>query len=283
MAGRTRVGTGAKDAGAKTAPRGAARKAESRKGAKNGRAAIPPPNGAHGLPIVPVKARPSRAERAFAEERQREIDDVCSAWAAIVAERMAADQDFAEIVERYGDGPTDLRGLFLWDALQAAESHLAVVNGVIARNLGSDRRADPFAILAELRLEQRRLASVYGVNAFLAVLNQMSPNKPKWVGLSAEIDERIAVLSLAHQTLGYALETARVSAPDADLTDRILRAAQHEAVWALRRAGDTGLAACAAAAAFFSELQVDGLGTTEEVASLYTERARARGSSPPPS
>jgi hypothetical protein len=142
----------------------------------------------------------------------RRIDDVCAAWAAIVAERMAADQQFTDLYEAYRTRSADLRGLFAWDALHAAEAHLALVNSALARHIGDDGRADPRAILADLRWEQRKLAAVYSVNAFLAVLNQMSPHKAKWANLE-EFDPRIAVLSLAHQTLGYALECLRLADP----------------------------------------------------------------------
>jgi hypothetical protein len=193
---------------------------------------------------------------------------------------MAADQVFAETFEQYHTRPRDLRGLFLWDALQAAESHVALVNTVIARHLDG-RMADPFTILGELREEQRKLAAVYAVNAFLAVLNQMSPNKPKWIQLEGELDPRMAVLALAHQTLGYALEAARVEAPP-DLTEEILRAAQDESVWSgARDAGDRTLAACAAAAAFFRSLGgAEELGSIDGVVGLYETRGKARSEPP---
>lgn len=225
--------------------------------------------------LVPVKARPSRSEREFAEQRAQEIDDVCAAWAAIVAERMAADQVFAETYEQFQTRPRDLRGLFLWDQLHAAESHVALVNAVIAKHL-EGRRADPFAILGELRQAQRKLAVVYAVNAFLAVLNQMSPNKPKWISTEV-LDPRMAVLALAHQTLEYALEAARIEAPG-DLTEAILAAAQHESVWTgARDASDRTLAACAAAAAFFRSLGAHDLGSIDEIVALYETHARKRG------
>jgi hypothetical protein len=226
--------------------------------------------------LVPIEALPSRHERVLAESLGHQIDDVCSAWAAIIAERMAADQVFAETYELYQNRPRDLRGLFLWDALHAAEAHVNLLNTVIARHL-SGNRADPFAILGELRHEQRRSAAVYGVNAFLAVLNQMSPNKPKWLS-TTDLDPRMAVLAMAHQTLEYALEAARVEAP-ADLTEEILRAAQDESVWSgARDAGDRTLAACAAAASFFRALGIQDLASVNEVASLYETRVRSRAS-----
>ena len=264
-----------------------AKKAELAKPRKRGAAArpngsatpaIPPPPGASqagsDARLVPVKARPSRSEREFAEARAREIDDVCAAWAAIVAERMAADQQFAETFEQFQTRPRDLRGLFLWDALHAAESHVALVNTVIARHLDG-RRADPFAILGELRAEQRQLAVVYAVNAFLAVLNQMSSNKPKWLPMES-VDERMAVLALAHQTMEYALEAARIEAPP-DLTENILLAAQDESVWSgARDAQDRTLAACAASAAFFRALGAEDLGSIDEVVTAYDARSRSR-------
>lgn len=224
--------------------------------------------------LVPVKARPSRSEREFAERRAQEIDDVCAAWAAIVAERMAADQVFAETYEQYQTRPRDLRGLFLWEQLHAAESHVVLVNAVIAKHL-EGRRADPFAILAELREAQRKLAVAYAVNAFLAVLNQMSPSKPKWISTEV-LDPRMAVLALAHQTLENALEAARIEAPG-DLTEVILEAAQHESVWSgARDASDRTLAACAAAAAFFRSVGAQELGSIDEVVTLYETHARGR-------
>lgn len=236
--------------------------------------AIPPP-APRTARLAPVKARPSRSERAIAEARAREIDEVCAAWAAIVAERMAADQAFAEAFEQYQKRPRDLRGLFVWDALHAAESHLALVNAVLARHLDG-RRADPFEVLADLRAEQRRMAVVYAVNAFLAVLNQMSPNKPRWLPFE-DFDPRMAVLALAHQSLVYALEAARVPAPP-DLTEHILQAAQDESVWTgAREAPDRTLAACAAAAAFFRALGADGLGSVDEIVALYETRAARAG------
>lgn len=224
--------------------------------------------------LVPVKARPSRSEREFAERRAQEIDDVCVAWAAIVAERMAADQVFAETYEQFQTRPRDLRGLFLWEQLHAAESHVALVNAVIAKHLDG-RRADPFAILAELREAQRKLAVAYAVNAFLAVLNQMSPNKPKWISTEV-LDPRMAVLALAHQTLENALEAARIEAPG-DLTEVILEAAQHESVWSgARDASDRTLAACAAAAAFFRSVGAEELGSIDEIVTLYETHAKGR-------
>lgn len=223
-----------------------------------------------------VKARPSRAERAVGDDRMRQIDEVCSAWAAIVAERMAADQQFAELYESFSSRSGDVRGLFLWDALQAAEAHLAMVNTSIAKHLGEDGRADPRAILAELRWEQRKLAAVYAVNAFVAVLNQMSPQRAKWIALE-EFDPRFVVLSLAHQSLGYALEALRVP-EHGDLTDLILKATQDDSVWRNSHRDDTGklIGACSAAAAFFRLIGANDLVTGEEIAALYMTRARAR-------
>jgi hypothetical protein len=227
--------------------------------------------------LAPIPARPSRAERAVADERSRRIDEVCAAWAAIVAERMAADQQFADLYELYGNRTADLRGLFAWDALHAAEAHLSLVNTCIARHLSDDGRGDPRAILAELRWEQRKLAAVYAVNAFAAVLNQMSPKKAKWVSMQ-EFDPRIAVLSLAHQTLGYALEALRFD-PPGDLTDHILKASQDQRVWAIEPERDAHRlnAAAYAAAAFFRAIGATELSTAEEIGSLYTTRAKSRG------
>ena len=248
-----------------------------------GRASRPKPptrdaSNGHDAEVSLVKARPSRAERAGAEERMRRIDDVCSAWAAIVAERMAADQQFTELYEAYRTRSADLRGLFAWDALHAAEAHLTLVNAALARHIGDDGRADPRAILADLRWEQRKLAAVYATNAFLAVLNQMSPHKAKWANLE-EFDPRIAVLSLAHQTLGYALESLRLSAPG-DLTEKILTASQQEHVWASRfevSAEESRLrGACSAAAWFFRSVGAAELTTAEEIFALYVTRAKSR-------
>lgn len=206
----------------------------------------------------------------------RRIDDVCAAWAAIVAERMAADQQFAELYEAYRTRSTDLRGLFAWDALHAAEAHLALVNSALARHIGDDGRADPRAILADLRWEQRKLAAVYAVNAFLAVLNQMSPRKARWANLE-EFDPRIAVLSLAHQTLGYALGCLRIDDPG-DLTEKILGATQQEPVWESKLDSDESKlrGACVAAAGFFRSVGAEELTTGEEILALYVTRARAR-------
>ena len=233
--------------------------------------------------ISPTPARPSRAERVVADERSRRIDEVCAAWAAIVAERMAADQQFADLYEVMGSRTSDLRGLFAWDALHAAEAHLSLVNTCIARHLSDDGRGDPRAILAELRWEQRKLAAVYAVNAFAAVLNQMSPTKPKWVSMQ-EFDPRIVVLSLAHQTLGYALEALRCEAPG-DLTDHILKASQDQRVWAIEPEGDAHRlnAAAYAAAAFFRAIGATDLSTAEEIGALYSTRAQARRGQLPPS
>lgn len=242
----------------------------------NGRARA----GTHGdeRRLAPVAARPSRVSRAQADARLEEVDAVCAAWADIVAERMTADQTFADLVDQLRHASRDLRGLFLWDAMQAAESHVALINDVLAKHI-TDRRGDPIAILEELRARQLRVAAVYAVNAFLAVLNQMKAQKPKWLALEGELDPRFAVLALAHQTLGYALEAARVEAPP-DVTEQILTATQDETVWVWRRMPEPGtdtLAACAAAAAFFRSLGANVLTGTDEVAALYGEHARTRG------
>lgn len=252
---------------AKTAPKSA--KARPDAGEKRRSDAAP-------SEIAPIKARPTRAERANADERIRRVDEVCAAWAAIVAERMAADQQFAELYEAYENRSSDLRGLFAWDALYAAEAQLQLVNAALARHVGEDGRADPRAILADLRWEQRKLAAVYAVNAFLAVLNQMSTRKPKWVALE-EFDPRIAVLSLAHQTLGYAMASLRMPEPG-DLTERILAATQHEDVWGEQHDSDESklASACAAAASFFRSVGASELTTGEEILALYVTRARGR-------
>jgi hypothetical protein len=231
---------------------------------------------AHSTDVEPIDARPSRAERIEGDIRQRRIDEVCAAWAAIVAERMAADEKFAEQFEAYGKRTTDLRGLFAWDALHAAEANLSLVNAAIARHLSDDGRGDPRAILADLRWEQRKLAAVYAVNAFVAVLNQMSTAKAKWVSME-EFDPRIAVLSLAHQTLGYALDALRIEAPG-DLTEHILKASQDQTVWAIEPERDPHRlnAASYAAAAFFRAIDAPELVTAEEIGSLYVTRAKSR-------
>jgi len=227
--------------------------------------------------LTPVAARPTRTVRTRSDERLAEIDATCAAWADIVAERMAADQNFADLVEQVGQLEVrDLRGLFLWDALQAAEAHVSLINDVLAAHI-VDRRADPVAILDDLRARQLRVAAVYAVNAFLAVLNQMKPEKPKWLAMD-DLDPRFAVLALAHQTLGYALEALRIEATT-DLTDHILAATQDEAVWVWRRMPEPGtdtIAACAAAAAFFRSLGADRMTSTDEVAALYGEHAKQR-------
>lgn len=271
-----------KSAAAKNGSKSRAQGAANLAPASPARPTIPPPSN---VVEAKAKAHSTKAERAFAQARQQEVDDTCAAWAAIVAERMAADQDFAQLVEEYASRPGDLRGLFLWDALHAAESNLTLVNGVIARHLGADRRADPMAILGDLRLEQRKQAATYAVNAYLAVLDQMSPAKPKWVGMTGEFDQKIAVLALAHQTMGYALAAGRIATPEGDLTDHILHAAQDETVWAFRRGpdGDRLFASCAAAAAFFRTVaaldpnggNASGLNTLEDIVELYVERARS--------
>jgi len=227
--------------------------------------------------LSPVRARPRRDDRADVKARLREIDEACNAWADIVAERMAADQTFADLVEQYHmQPPRDLRGLILWDALQAAEAHVSMITEVLARNLDG-RSGDPVVILEELRAQQRRVAAVYAVNAFLAVLNQMNAEKPKWLTMDYP-DERFAVLALAHQTLNYAIEAARIEAPP-DLTEQIIEATQDPAVWVWRRMPEQGtdtLAACAAAAAFFRSLDADVMTSTDEVAELYAAHSASR-------
>ena len=226
--------------------------------------------------LEPKRARPSREQRAGDAARLDEIDRVCSSWADIVAERMSADQTFADLVEQYHmQPPRDLRGLILWDALQAAEAHVAMITQVLAEHLDG-RSGDPVAILEDLRARQLRIAAVYAVNAFLAVLNQMQPEKPKWLSLDF-LDPRFAVLALAHQTLGYAIDASRVEAPP-DLTEQIIEATQDPAVWVWRRMPEPGtdtLAACAAAAAFFRSLDAEVMTSTDEVAALYAEHGAA--------
>ncbi len=104
----------------------------------------------------------------------------------------------------------------------------------------------------------------------------MSPRKAKWANLE-EFDPRIAVLSLAHQTLGYALESLRISDPG-DLTEKILAASQQEPVWESKHDSEEIKlrAACAAAAAFFRGIGTEELTTAEEILALYVTRARAR-------
>jgi len=226
--------------------------------------------------LSPVRARGGRAQRVADRDRLTEIDETCNAWADIVAERMAADQTFADLVEQYQmQPPRDLRGLILWDALQAAGAHVSMITEVLGTHL-EGRRGDSVEILADLRERQRRIAAVYAVNAFLAVLNQMNQNKPKWLSMEF-IDPRFAVLALAHQTLGYAIEAAQITAPP-DLTEQIIDATQDPAVWVWRRmpeAGTDTLAACAAAAAFFRSLDAEVMTSTDGVAQLYAEHNRA--------
>ncbi len=225
--------------------------------------------------LAPVRARAGRAQRVADRDRLAEIDETCNAWADIVAERMAADQTFADLVEQYQmQPPRDLRGLILWDALQAAGAHVSMITEVLGRHLDG-RSGDSVAILADLRMRQRRIAAVYAVNAFLAVLNQMKQDKPKWLSMEF-IDPRFAVLALAHQTLGYAIDAAQITAPP-DLTEQIIEATQDPAVWVWRRmpeAGTDTLAACAAAAAFFRSLDADVMTSTDGVAQLYAEHSR---------
>lgn len=221
--------------------------------------------------LSPKRARPSREQRA-GNDRLAEIDRTCGAWADIVAERMSADQTFADLVEQYHmKPPRDLRGLILWDALQAAEAHVAMITCVLAEHLDG-RSGDPIAILEDLRARQIRIAAVYAVNAFLAVLNQMKPEKPKWLSMDF-LDPRFAVLALAHQTLSYSIDAARIEAPP-DLTEQIIDATQDPTVWVWRKMPEPGtdtLAACAAAAAFFRSLGARLMTSTDEVAALYAE------------
>ena len=193
------------------------------------------------------------------------------AWGAIVVERIAADQDFAVSFERYSSAPRDLRAVFAWDEVLSAEAHLSLVNGIIAKHSDDAGRADPFAILRDLHEERRRLAAVYAVNAFRAVLGQMSPRKARWREMEGgDFDERIAVLALAHQALAKALEIARVPAPT-DLTEPTLDAAQDRAVWAVRRSGPEGLvlAALQAASVFFARLGAETFADAREIGRLY--------------
>lgn len=264
--------------GTRTKAKPSAKKAAKKKASKkrSRKKAAPQKNGSEAPRdrLEPVKAR-SRGQR-FDADRVAEIDAACSAWADIVAERMSADQTFADLVEQYNmQPPRDLRGLILWDALQAAEQHVALITGVLDEHL-TGRKGDPVLILDELRSRQRRIAAVYAVNAFLAVLNQMNPDKPKWLSMDF-VDARFAVLALAHQTLLYALDAARVDSPP-DLTEQIIEATQDPAVWVWRRMPEKGtdtLAACAAAAAFFRSLEAEVMTSTDEVAELYAAHGAA--------
>ncbi len=251
----------------KTSPKKASRRPKPT--ASNGAAAAPATADERDR-LAPVKARPSRSQRSGDAARVAEIDAVCNAWADIVAERVAADQTFADLVEQYNmQPPRDLRGLILWDALQAAEAHVSLITSVLAEHLDG-RVGDPLTILTDLRSRQRRIAAVYAVNSFLAVLNQMSAEKPKWLNMEF-VDARFAVLALAHQTLIYALDAARVDSPP-DLTEQIIEATQDPAVWVWRRMPEKGtdtLAACAATAAFFRSLGASVMTSTDEVAELY--------------
>jgi hypothetical protein len=199
------------------------------------------------------------------------VDRVTAAWGAIVVERIGADQDFAEAFERYRGAPKDIRAVFAWDEVLSAEAHLSLVNGIIARHLEPSGRGDPFAILQELRDERRRLAAVYAVNAFRAVLGQMSRRKPRWRSMQGgDFDERIAVLALAHQALAKALETARVPSPG-DLTEPLLAAAQDPRVWEVRDSRSDGLllAATRAAEAFFERIGDRTFADADEIGRLY--------------
>jgi hypothetical protein len=199
------------------------------------------------------------------------VDRVTAAWGAIVVERIAADQDFAEAFERYRGAPKDIRAVFAWDEVLSAEAHLSLVNRIIARHLDEAGRGDPFAILEQLRQERRRLAAVYAVNAFRAVLGQMSRRKPRWRSMEGgDFDERIAVLALAHQTLARAVEAARVPAP-ADLTEPLLAAAQDPRVWEVRNRRSDGLllAAMRAAEAFFERIGGGTFADAAEIGRLY--------------
>ena len=270
-----------KSAKKKSAKRPTKKKSAKKKGArrptlpdsragKRGNGAIPRRR------LEPIKARTRGSHEVH--DRLTEIDEVCNAWADIVAERIAADQAFADLVEQYHlQPPRDLRALFLWDALQAASAHVSMITEVLARHL-NERLADPLAVLDDLRARQQQIAAVYAVNAFLAVLNQMKPEKPKWLSIGGQVDPRFAVLALAHQTLSYAIEAGRIEAPP-DLTEQIIGATQDEAVWVWRRMPEPGtdtLAACAAAAAFFRELGSPIMVTTDDVAELYAAHGLAR-------
>lgn len=258
-----------------TAKKAASKKASSRTSSEKPRSRRRSKVGTDSAELEPVRARPSRLQRSESRDRLAEIDRACNAWADIVAERMAADQTFADLVEQYHmQPPRDLRGLILWDALQAAEAHVSLITGVLDKHL-EGRAGDPVNILQELRARQRRIAAVYAVNAFLAVLNQMAQDKPKWLSMDF-LDPRFAVLALAHQTLGYAIEAAQVTAPP-DLTEQIIEATQDPAVWVWRRMPEPGtdtLAACAATAAFFRSLDAEVMTSTDEVAELYAEHGR---------
>jgi hypothetical protein len=256
----------ATDPGAKRGKSGeGARRGEARRAAPRAGAKRKAPGAA---PAQPSK---TRAAKAATDGRTTLVDRLTGAWGAIVVERIAADQDFTAAFERYRGAPRDLRAVFAWDEVLSAEAHLSLVNAIIAKHSDGAGRADPFAILRELHEERRRLAAVYAVNAFRAVLGQMSPRKARWREMEGgDFDERIAVLALAHQALAKALEIARVPAP-ADLTEPTLDAAQDRAVWAVRRNGAEGLvlAALQAAAVFFARLGADTFADAREIARLY--------------
>ncbi|MDW8245779.1 MAG: hypothetical protein RMJ84_04300 [Sandaracinaceae bacterium] len=230
----------------------------------------PPP-----CPYPIAHPRPSREERAFIERCMPQIDRTCAAWAAIVAERMAADQDFTEAYLNFRKRSGDIRSLFAWDALLAAEARLSAINGILARHINEDGRADPHAILEALHREHLRLAAVYATNAFLAILNQMAPSKPKWLPLS-EFDPRIAVLALAHNALVYSLNVLRVPAPS-DLTESILSIAQREEVWAARPQNGNPQnrlpMAWVASALFFKSMGATELESPEQVQLLYQSKS----------
>jgi len=260
----------ATDPGAK---RGKARDGVKRgQGRKAAPSAAAPKKASVARSAEPGRARPSKAAAAArTSPSDTLVDRLTGAWGAIVVERIAADQDFTEAFERYRGAPRDLRAVFAWDEVLSAEAHLSLVNAIIAKHSDGAGRADPFAILRELHEERRRLAAVYAVNAFRAVLGQMSPRKARWREMEGgDFDERIAVLALAHQALAKALEIARVPAP-ADLTEPTLDAAQDRAVWAVRRNGAEGLvlAALQAAAVFFARIGADTFADAREIARLY--------------
>ncbi len=220
-----------------------------------------------------ARARSAVAARSTGRSNRDDelVDRITGAWGAIVVERIAADQDFATAFERYRTATKDIRAIFAWDEVLSAEAHLSLVNGIIARHADLAGRADPFAILADLHEERRRLAAVYAVNAFRAVLGQMSQKKARWRDMDGgDFDERIAVLALAHQALSKALEIARVAAP-ADLTEPTLDAAQDRAVWAVRRTGAEGLvlASLQAASIFFARIGADTFADASEIGRLY--------------
>lgn len=242
-------------------------------GALAGGAGGAAPSAGEGASGRDARARSAVAARSTGRSNRDDelVDRITGAWGAIVVERIAADQDFAAAFERYRTATKDIRAIFAWDEVLSAEAHLSLVNGIIARHADTAGRADPFAILEDLHEERRRLAAVYAVNAFRAVLGQMSQKKARWRDMDGgDFDERIAVLALAHQALSKALEIARVPAP-ADLTEPTLDAAQDRAVWAVRRTGAEGLvlASLQAASIFFARIGADTFADASEIGRLY--------------